>query len=294
MQKGKLHAQGILFWIVFICIPFKGIAQKDPEVIFNHLTILLDSADAAALNANGFINKELAFTRNLFNAQAGLENNRSFYLFSKNGYIECMDTTGSGEKFPSACIHLSVDSVGGLNVLKPKLDSVSRNIISGIMKNMDGKMIPWCRELEFMDSVQSKEDNPAIRIMEYHPYYFSRAGLDGKNNMLTRKAFLGQYIPEKYDRVMQQFTGVQWNVTQDAFHYYEILLPALGYVKTDDELFTGPDGFTIRMHIPEEGESAGLQAIAFSAVSAGEFTMRITDNLTLVMAGDRGWIAITR
>src|SRR5438045_534131 len=108
-----------ILFVLFCLVRLSSEAQNMPVVHFNHIFLVLDSADMEAISNSRFIKDDLAvFSTRTTNADSGRTWTGS-YMYGSDSYFEMFGPSGGGDSVGSSGIGFSVDAAGDIL----KLDS---------------------------------------------------------------------------------------------------------------------------------------------------------------------------
>jgi hypothetical protein len=251
-----------------------------PAVNFNHLYLVLDSSDLAAIKASGFIKNNFAATA----TKTTKANGRSWtgtYLYGLDNYFEIFDSSGVGEPAGNAGIGLSVDGIGEIDQLNALLAKKYKTGISLREKQFDGKKVPWFKVLDIDDPDLFSRSHISLWVMEYKPEYFSYNDWPYKDNRLTRKIYLDQYNEERKDKILKRFTDITFKVTSEERTFFSNFLLNCGYKKLKEDSFASPENFIFHFIRRNKNDRYAVASVSFESNSSRNGTERISKNIKL-------------
>lgn len=272
--------------IIFLIISLVSLqilhAQKLPPVNFNHLYLVIDSADLSAFQNSDFIkNRFAAFVIRTTKADNG-EQWTGTYLQGLDNYIEIFDSVGAGYPTGTAGIGFSVDKVGELNQLDAVLSKKYSTEISLREKQNEDKKIPWFNTLFINDSVFDAHSHFFFWIMEYKLEYYDYNHWKYENNQLTRKIYLSQYEDQRKGKILKKFTGVTLQATEEEIEFMYNFLLNCGYKKIDESSFASPENFIIHFMPRKPGDRYAVASIAFeSTMPISNNTVKISEHIEI-------------
>ncbi|WP_143306635.1 DUF5829 family protein [Chitinophaga vietnamensis] len=276
-----------LIFLLSIC-SLQALGQQLPKVHVNHLFLVLDTADLAAIKNAGFVNKELAAVNSHTTTADSGETWTGTYLYGSDNYIELFDSSGIKLPIGMSGFGLSVDGAGELKSLDGSLHTQYKTSNSVRQRKMNETTIPWFNVLSIDDSTFFSQSHITWWVMEYLPAYFDYNHWEHNGNGLTRNDYLRHVSGERSGKLLKHFTGVLLRVTPAEKEYFTKLFTACGYKKIGNNELLSPDNFSIRFRERKPEDRYSIAAIAFESSEPRKEVVPLSDHVKIVFNKKHG------
>jgi hypothetical protein len=279
-----------IFLLLFCLFSLNAFSQKIPAVNFNHLYIVIDSADLHALQKSDFVkNKFAGLIIRTTKADSGAVWTGT-YMQGLDNYLEIFDSSSVGEPTGNAGIGLSVDRIGEIKQLesilskKYLLDTGTREM------NIDDKTIPWFSTLTIQDSIFYSASRISFWVMEYKPEFYDYKHWDYKGGELKRTVYLSSYAKERENKIVKRFTGITLNTTDKEREVISGFLLNCGYKQANKNSFISPENFKITFLQPGKKLSYSIASIEFEATTPEHNAVKISSHVEIQYQNKKGRI----
>jgi hypothetical protein len=252
---------------------------------------VIDSADLNAIKNSDFIkNKFAAFSSRTTHVDSGRTWTGS-YMYGSDSYFEIFDPLGVDDSLGNSGIGFSVDKSNEIHSLDSLLKR-NYKIDSHLMERIiDNKMIPWVDVLEISDSAFFSKSHIVWWIMKYRREYFDYNRFNyNSDSLFTRENYLEHFGQERENKILKNFTGITFSVTEEEKQFFINFLLSCGYRREDTNTLISPDGFSIRFLAKRSNERYSISSLEFEANSTDNKTIVVSPNVKITLTGVKGEI----
>ena len=228
-------------------------AQKEVagQVYFNHLWVAIPSEDWKAIQDSEFITTEFGATDMHTSKTASGDEWSGIYFYGTNNYFEFLDEDAQHIQSGSSGLGFSVEQAGQLKHLKKELHhDFGKNVHHAKQTKLEGsEKVNWFQTLFVNDEVHFEDTALYYWVQEYSPDYFEKMGLplDEDKKEVTTVSYLSKWEEARQDKFLQHVTGITVDLHHNEYLTFTKFLSAIGFRKTSQHTYGGPDGFEIRV-----------------------------------------------
>jgi hypothetical protein len=262
-----------------------------PEVVLNHLSVVLDAATARDLATNGFLKDTFASVSQKSNVSNDGKRWTGTYLYGERTYLEAYEAGPAQGEPGSSGIALGVERPGDVSrLVLPLADAGGEaTVVLRTVQGPSGGQVPWFYQLR----VFYRTDPPSTTsrwVMEYQKD-FLRTVEKGKDGI--SRAQMAARFQEK-NRLLKDIAGATVALGDREMERFLKELQVYGWaVRTEGQthVAAGP-GMTLTL-IPSTPGVKGLTEVRFQLVKKGAFAQTLhfgpTSVLSVAQDGTAVW-----
>jgi len=280
-----------VYLLLHFSVPAYLLGQDVPQVKFNHFYFVIESKDLFEFINSEFVKNELAVIKTRTTKSDNSQTWTGTYLFGSDNYLELFDS--SSDSFPSGISGLafSVDKVGEIDTLKRHLDNRYKTVISDREIDFDGNKVPWFTELYIDDSIFYSQSHFGFWIMEYRREYFDYKKISYSENTLTREDYLIESEIDRSTKILKRFCGIVMKLTTYEREFLTNYFKEVKFEQTGENEWVTPDNFTISIKNRNQDDKNTIESIEFETNRRVNMELKISDNLSILIDGDKGRIS---
>lgn len=212
------------------------------------------------------------------------------YLFGDNNYIEIFAPSSSEHKTGNSAISLGSDYVGELQKTQNYLNQFYTTQIELRERKAGDSLIPWFQALYIVDSSFSSKSDIDFWIMEYKKEYYLYNHWVINGDSVTRRDYLAQHEAKRKNKYLKRFTGINFWATEKEISFYGPLLTKCGFTRVHRKKFISSEGFIINFSIKNSRSKYSIKSIQFISSKPSFQQTTISDNIKIVLVGQKGEI----
>lgn len=263
--------------------------QKVPLVNFNHLFIVIDSADLRALRQSAFINNKFAAVVTRTTKADSAETWTGTYFEGLDNYIELFDVS-VGDPLGNVGMGFSVDRIGDLKRLDSVLSKYGPTEIRLREKQEDRGKVPWYSSLIINDTAFYSTSSISFWVMEYKPEYYDYHRWKYKDSTLTRTTYLNQYEDQRLNKILKRFTGATLQARDKERQVLSDFLLHCGYQKMSDGSLVSPEHFVIHFMDRKTADRYAIASLEFETNRPLSDTVKISSTIEVRIQNTAGKI----
>lgn len=281
-----------LFILLCFCLlTLFGSGQIIPRVHFNHVFLVIDSADLNAIKNSDFIKNKFA---GFFSRTTSVDSGRTWtgsYMYGVDSYFEIFDPAGVDDSLGNCGVGFSVDKGDEIHLLDSLLKRNYKTEFHLMEKIIDNEKIPWVDVLEISDSIFFSKSHITWWIMKYRRELFDHNHFTyNGDSLFTRENYLKHFDQERKNKILKNFTGITFSVTEEEKQFFTNFLLRCGYRREDMNTLISPDGFAIRFSGKRLNERYSIRSLEFEANNTDNKTIVVSPNVKITLAGVKGEI----
>jgi hypothetical protein len=285
----RLEALGACAVLAFALLP--GLASGAPptgrpDVVLNHLSLVLDAATARDVAANAFLKDSFASVSQKANVSNDGKRWTGTYIYGQKTYLELYEAGPAQGEPGSSGVALGVEHVGDVArfVLPLAEAGAEATVVLRTVQGPSGAQVPWFYQLRaFYRS--DPPSNTTRWVMEYQKDFLKTVepGKDG----ITRAQLAARF--QQKDRLVKDIVGASVALGERELERFVKELQTYGWsvrTQAQNRIATGP-GMTLTL-IPATDSRKGLTEVRFQLVRKGATpqTVRLGLNSVLSVAAD--------
>jgi hypothetical protein len=127
--------------------------------------------------------------------------------------------------------------------------------------------------------------------MKYRRENFDHNHFDyTSDSLFTRENYLKRFEQERKHKILKNFTGITFSVTEEEKQFFINFLFSCGYRREGTSTLISQDGFTIRFSEKHRNERYNIRSLEFEANSVDNKTVVISPNVKIALGGVKGEI----
>jgi hypothetical protein len=265
--------------------------QDVPPVKFNHFYFVIEPKDLLEFLNSDFAKNELAVIETRTTKSDNGQTWTGTYLYGSDNYFELFDSSGVSLPSGISGLAFSVDKVGEADILKRHLDNKYKTVISDRERDFDGVKVPWFTELYIDDSTFNAKSNFGFWVMEYKKEYFDYKKIPYNENTLTRENYLLEKEANRKTKVLRRFSGIVMKLTIYEREFLVNYFNEVKFKRTGENEWVTPDNFSILIKNRNQGDNKTIESIEFETNRRERREVKVTDNLSIFIDGDKGRIS---
>lgn len=257
-----------------------------PEVLLNHLSVVLDAATARDLSSNAFLKDTFAAVSQKNNVSNDGKRWTGTYLYGEHTYLEVYEAGAAQGEPGSSGIALGVERPGDVSrLVLPLADAGGEaTVVLRTVQGPSGAQVPWFYQLRVFYR-SDPPSNTSRWVMEYQKD-FLRTVEPGKEG-ISRAQLTARF--RQKGRLLKDIVGATLALGEREMERCLKELQVYGWtVRTEgtSHLATGP-GATLTL-IPSTASVKGLTEVRFQLVKKGASaqTVQFGPTSTLAVAPD--------
>lgn len=258
-------------------------ANQPPSVYLEHALVTVDTETFQAISDSAFLRDQFSYTaRNEVQAANG-QSWSGFYLHGEESYIEIL-AQGAAAGLPLGWggMGFVVDQDDELDQVHAAMQAVApdhayRNVRSLGAKG--GITIPTFHATGLQFPELRAQIGAGAWVMEYHDQYAAQFGGKKDRHTLQESRFSAE-------KLFEDITGVQLNLTEPSLRAYQLFFRALGYqylAGAHPATFRGPEHVVLAF--PATGQRVGVRAVEFRLTRPPIKPSRIALGATVLEVG---------
>ena len=238
-----------------------------PEVLLNHLSVVLDAATAHDLGTNAFLKDTFAAVSQKNNVSNDGKRWTGTYLYGEHTYLEVYEAGAAQGEPGSSGIALGVERPGEVSrLVLPLADAGGEaTVVLRTVQGPSGAQVPWFYQLRVFYR-SDPPSNTSRWVMEYQKD-FLRTVEPGKQG-ISRAQMAARF--QQKGRLLKDIVGATVALSEREMERCLKELQVYGWaVRTEGQgrLATGP-GVTLTL-IPSTASAKGLTEVRFQLVKKG-------------------------
>jgi hypothetical protein len=238
-----------------------------PEVVLNHLSVVLDTATARDVAANAFLKESFASLSQKANVSNDGKRWTGTYLYGERTYLEMYEAGPAQGEPGSSGVALGVEHVGdAARLVLPLADAgAEATVVLRTVQGPSGAQVPWFYQLRaFYRS--DPPSNTSRWVMEYQKD-FLRTVEPGKDGV-TRAKLAARF--QQKNRLVKDIVGATVALSEREMERFVKELLVYGWtVRSEGAKRTATGGGTTLTLIPSTPSVKGLTEVRFQLVRTG-------------------------
>jgi Family of unknown function (DUF5829) len=253
-----------------------------PEVLLNHLSVVLDAATAHDLGTNAFLKDTFAAVSQKNNVSNDGKRWTGTYLYGEHTYLEVYEAGAAQGEPGSSGIALGVERPGDVSrLVLPLADAGGEaTVVLRTVQGPSGAQVPWFYQLRVFYR-SDPPSNTSRWVMEYQKD-FLRTVEPGKEG-ISRAQMAARF--QQKGRLLKDIVGATVALSEREMERCLKELQVYGWaVRTEGQgrLATGP-GVTLTL-IPSTASVKGLTEVRFQLVKKGASAQTVHFGPTSVLS----------
>jgi hypothetical protein len=247
--------------------PARGAPAGRPDVVLNHLSLVLDAATARDVAANAFLKDSFASVSQKANVSNDGKRWTGTYVYGERTYLELYEAGPAQGEPGSSGVALGVERVGDVaRLVLPLADAGGEaTVVLRTVQGPSGAQVPWFYQLRaFYRS--DPPSNTSRWVMEYQKD-FLRTVEPGKDGI--SRAQLAARFQQK-NRLVKDILGATVALSEREMERFVKELQVYGWtLRNDGAKRTATGGGTTLTLIPSTPFVKGLTEVRFQLVRKG-------------------------
>jgi Family of unknown function (DUF5829) len=253
--------------LALVAAPARAAPSGRPEVVLNHLSVVLDAATAHDVAANAFLKDSFASVSQKANVSNDGKHWTGTYVYGERTYLEMYEAGPAQGEPGSSGVALGVEHVGDVSrLVVPLADAgAEATVVLRTVQGPSGAQVPWFYQLRaFYRS--DPPSNTTRWVMEYQKD-FLRTVEPGKDGI--SRAQLAARFQQK-NRLVKEVVGATLALSEREMERFVKELEVYGWtVRSEGARRTATGGGTTLTLIPSTPSVKGLTAVRFQLVRKG-------------------------
>jgi hypothetical protein len=250
-----------------VVAPARAAPPGRPDVVLNHLSVVLDAATARDVAANAFLKDSFASVSQKANVSNDGKRWTGTYVYGERTYLEMYEAGPAQGEPGSSGVALGVEHVGDVaRLVLPLADAgAEATVVLRTVQGPSGAQVPWFYQLRaFYRS--DPPSNTSRWVMEYQKD-FLRTVEPGKGGI--SRAELAARFQQK-SRLVKDIVGATVALSEREMERFAKELQVYGWtVRTEGAKRTATGGGTTLSLIPSTPSVKGLTEVRFQLVRKG-------------------------
>jgi hypothetical protein len=247
--------------------PVRAAPAGHPEVVLNHLSVVLDAATARDVGANAFLKDSFASVSQKANVSNDGKHWTGTYVYGERTYLEMYEAGPAQGEPGSSGVALGVEHVGDVaRLVLPLADAGGEaTVVLRTVQGPSGAQVPWFYQLRaFYRS--DPPSNTSRWVMEYQKDFLRTVepGQDG----ITRAQLAARF--QQKNRLVKDIVGATVALSEREMERFVKELQVYGWtVRSEGTKRTATGGGTTLTLIPSTPSVKGLTEVRFQLVRKG-------------------------
>jgi hypothetical protein len=247
--------------------PARGAPASHPDVVLNHLSVVLDAATARDVAANAFLKDSFASVSQKANVSNDGKHWTGTYVYGERTYLEMYEAGPAQGEPGSSGVALGVEHVGDVSrLVVPLADAgAEATVVLRTVQGPSGAQVPWFYQLRaFYRS--DPPSNTSRWVMEYQKD-FLRTVEPGKDG-ITRAQLAARF--QQKNRLVKDVVGATLALSEREMERFVKELQVYGWtVRSEGPKRIAASGDTTLTLIPSTPTVKGLTAVRFQLYRKG-------------------------